>query len=75
MLGIVDADGILYRACWNVEDLNEAKEKYLDILQSYLTEGWCDESLCFVGGTGNWRYKIFSDYKAIVSLTLIEPRS
>ena len=63
MLGIVDADGILYRACWNVEDLNEAKEKYLDILKGYLTESWCDESISFVGGNGNWRYRVFKDYK------------
>ena len=64
MIGIVDSDSILYRACWKVKDLEEAKEKYLDVLKIYMTEGWCDSATCFVKGNDNWRYKVFSDYKA-----------
>ena len=64
MLGICDVDSILYRACWDVLDLNEAKEKYLDILQGYLADGWCDDAVCFAKGVGNWRLDIFDKYKA-----------
>lgn len=64
MIGIVDADSILYRACWDISELQEAQEKYLDILKAYLSEGWCDNSISFVKGKDNWRYKVFKDYKA-----------
>jgi len=62
-LAIIDGDGALYRAAWNVENSEEAIEKYLDIVQGYAAEMWCDKSTIFVGGKGNWRYDIFDGYK------------
>jgi len=64
MIGIIDADSIFYRAAWKTTDLAEAKEKYLDILKIYISEAWADKSVCFIKGDNNWRYKVFSDYKA-----------
>ena len=64
MIGIVDVDSILYRACWDIFELDEARDKYCDILRGYLDEGWCDEFACYIKGKDNWRYKVFSDYKA-----------
>ena len=64
MIGIVDVDGILYRACWDALELKDAQDKFLDILTNYISDSWCDEAVGFVRGKGNWRYKVFEDYKA-----------
>lgn len=62
-LAIIDGDGALYRACWNVSDEKEAIEKYLDITTDYIKEVWCTESVIYLGGKTNWRYNVFPQYK------------
>jgi len=63
MLAIVDGDSILYRATWDGATLDQAKRKYLDILSEYISLGWCDNSIVYIKGEGNWRYDVFSKYK------------
>ena len=68
MKAIIDADGILYRACANVKDVDQALKKYSDIVKQYMKDAWLDpkkdQCVQFVGGRGNWRKDIFPEYKA-----------
>ena len=61
---IVDGDSILFRAAANVDTLVQAYDKYQNILEEYTKASWCEESIVFIEGPGNWRRDIFEYYKA-----------
>ena len=67
MKAIIDADGILFRACANVKNEKQALDKYVNIIKDYMKQAWLspnDKCIQFIGGKDNWRKKVFPEYKA-----------
>lgn len=66
MHSIIDCDGLIYQAAYNVKDVAAAYNKLVEKI-TYLTTYHFDQdgkSTLFIGGKGNWRKDVFAGYKA-----------
>ena len=64
MIALIDADSLMFQACFNIEDTKEALQKYDDLIENIRIECWADEVKVAVKGDNNFRYKLADDYKA-----------
>lgn len=68
MILILDADSLIYSSCFNVETLDDAKDKFHNYLNSVLEDlsDVCefDDVLICNGSTNNFRVALNSSYKA-----------
>ena len=64
MIALIDADSLMFQACFNISDTKEALNKYDTLIESIRIECWCDETKVAVKGDNNFRYKLADDYKA-----------
>lgn len=66
MHSIIDGDGLLFQAAYNVRNLKEAYRKMVDKIQWVTGADW-DQTGAFtmyLEGKGNWRFDVFDGYKA-----------
>ena len=63
---IIDGDGLLYQSAYNVKNVNQAFDKFIDKIDQLCTVDWDQDgtSTIFIEGRGNWRKDVFSGYKA-----------
>lgn len=66
MHSIIDGDGLLYQAAYNVPNVAAAYKKFIDKIDQLATRDWDQDgtSTIFIEGKGNWRQDVFSGYKA-----------
>ena len=66
MHSIIDGDGLLYQAAYNVKSLNAAYRKFTDKVNQLCAVDWDqgENFTIFIEGKGNWRKDIFDGYKA-----------
>lgn len=63
MIALIDGDVTVYQASWGCDDIEEAKVKLDEILQSIVENTFASSYLIAVGGPNNWREKFYVDYK------------
>ena len=63
---IIDGDGLLYQAAYNVPNVRKAYDKLVDKVDQLCTQDWdqTGEFTMFIEGKGNWRKDVFPEYKA-----------
>ena len=63
---IIDGDGLLYQAAYNVKNVVKAFDKFQDKIKQLKAVDWdqSGETTIFIEGKGNWRKDLFSGYKA-----------
>ena len=63
---IIDGDGLLFQAAYNVRNLDEAFRKMTDKVQWVTGYDWDQTGsyTMYLEGPGNWRFDVFSGYKA-----------
>ena len=63
---IIDGDGLLYQAAYNVKNVKQAYEKLVDKVEQLVTQDWDQDGsyTMFIEGKGNWRKDVFAEYKA-----------
>ena len=63
---IIDGDGLLYQAAYNVDDVVKAYDKFMDKITQLTSFSWDQDGTCtiFIEGQGNWRKDVFEGYKA-----------
>ena len=64
MIALIDADSLMFQACFNVDKKDEALKKYDELINNIKIECWCDEVKIAIKGDDNFRYKLADDYKA-----------
>ena len=64
MIALIDADSLMFQACFNIDNTKEALDKYDTLIESIRIECWCDDVKVAVKGDNNFRHKLTDDYKA-----------
>lgn len=72
-LAIVDGDPFLYAACWNINNLSDAKEKLNLIFDEALQTVFAKDYVMAIGGPNNFRDTFYPLYKK--SITRSKSRS
>lgn len=66
-LAIVDGDPFLYAASWNIDNLDDAKEKLDFIFDEALQTVFAKDYVVAIGGPNNFRDKLYPLYKKSVT--------
>ena len=66
MHSIIDGDGLLYQSAYDVKNVSQAYDKFIDKITQLTSVNWDQDGECtiFMEGPGNWRRDVFEHYKA-----------
>ena len=65
MLLIVDGDPLVFRSTWNKNSMEEAQDRYYDMLNDITDRCFADEVKIAVWGDNNFRIDFYDDYNKL----------